>query len=48
MLQVDSVVAGDMVGGVKYDVTCICTVESGAEYSEERLGEFGFEKGDYP
>jgi hypothetical protein len=48
MVQVDSVVVGDIVGGVKYDVTCICTVEGGAEYSEERLGDFGFEKGDYP
>jgi hypothetical protein len=44
MLRVDSVVVGDL----GYDVTCICTVEDGGEYSEARLLEFGFEKGSYP
>jgi hypothetical protein len=48
MLEVDSVVVGDIVGAVSYDVTCICTVEGGASYSDERLEEFGFEEGDYP
>jgi hypothetical protein len=44
MLCVDSVVVGDL----GFDVTCICTVEDGASYSEARLREFGFEKGSYP
>lgn len=44
MLNVESVVVGDL----GYDVTCICSVEGGGDYSPGQLRAFGFEEGPYP
>jgi hypothetical protein len=44
MLNVESVVVGDR----GFDVTCICSVEGGVKYDDDRLRSFGFERGGYP